>query len=108
MEQEFNAGPGELAVVVSGLHPENYLRVCQVIQRIPDEDGSYESNWWLCEFPRPIKTHLGWLPIACVQDQDLRRVGLRTPQFRYPPHHYTLIPSVQRCLQTSSPKQASA
>jgi hypothetical protein len=63
-------GPGEIAILTSVLHPENDLRVCQVIAQLDDESGYSETVWWLCEFTRPVKTFLGWMHFACIPDND--------------------------------------
>jgi hypothetical protein len=102
-------GPGEIAILTSVLHPENDLRVCQVIAQLDDESGYSETVWWLCEFTRPVKTFLGWMHFACIPDNDLSCIGLRCERYRYPPTHYQFLPQLAEALRlTRSYREACA
>lgn len=104
-----NVQPGELATLIKAMHPQNNLRVCQIVQRLPDADGRLDRIWWLCEFPRPVKTAIGWMYFACLLDEDLRRIGLKVDRFRYPATHYQLIPQIANALANSNSfREASA
>lgn len=100
-----NVAPLELAIVTRAEHWENRLRICQVIARIHDLNGDRKRSWWLCEFPRPVKTDLGWMFFSCVEDRNLQRIAGETKRFVYHTSHYQLLSALQK---TTSPKDAAA
>jgi len=106
---DFFVQPGDVAMLVRAAHWHNHLRICQVVQRLPDLCGDSNKVWWLCEFARPVRTSLGWMYFACLLDGDLRRVSLPVQRFRYPSYHYALLPMLANALSgTHEYQQASA
>lgn len=103
--KENNVRPLELAILVGAKHYQNKDRICQVIARMALAQGDDGRVWWICEFPRPVKTTLGWMYFSCIEDKNLQRLSERVQRFSYHRSHYSLLPAL---ANASCPTDAQA
>jgi hypothetical protein len=73
--KKLNCGPGDLAMLVDPVHPENKGKICRVVQNLPVVNGEAVTGWWFCQFPEPVKTDSGPSIYTSTEDRRLRKIA---------------------------------